>query len=217
MQNLIDESIFTELYNTLLEEFKSANSEQLYNLYLETHSKVKDWKYATDTYFTIRPYDNEINNLKRGKLLKSADTNNPKIRVNTFGFDDHNNLILAEWPFSNDAEQYGYSTSCNLHLAEGVKTYAIHRYIENRSPSAIVSISIFKSIGDTTKISLTVNGIRSNHWLLQVYHYSDNGVLQKIDRHDPTFNLTVEFNMIYDENGLEKITNAVNSIIWKRK
>lgn len=43
MQNLIAESIFEELYNTLLEEFRSTDNEQSYNLFLDIQSKVKDW------------------------------------------------------------------------------------------------------------------------------------------------------------------------------
>lgn len=216
MQNLIAENIFTELYNTLLEEFKSMNSEVVYNLYLETESKVKDWKYATDTYFTTLPYDVEISRHKRGRLLKSADPSNPKIRVNTFGFDGHDRLILSEWPFSNDGRKFGYSTSCKLHLAEAIKIYAIHRYIDNKPLSSLSAVSVFKSLDDRTKISFGVNGLGDTSWFIELYHYSDKGVLQKIVAYDPVFNLTTEYNMIHDEKGLEQITTGNGSVWWKR-
>lgn len=94
----------------------------------------------------------------------------------------------------------------------------MHRYIDNKGPSSLNCISVFKSIDDTTRVSVGVNKRHGdNNWFLQIYRYSDNGVLQKTERHDPTFNLTVEYNMMYDEKGLEKITTGNGSVWWQRK
>lgn len=217
MQNLVDEKLFSDLFNTLFDEFKSANNEKLTEVYSLAKENVKEWKYATDTYFTIQPYENEINKLKPGKLLKDANNSNPKIRVHSFGFDEENKLILFEYPLSNDAEQYGYYTSCNLYTDQGIKTYVVHRYIENKRPPSLVNLKMYSPINNTTKVALSINGLKPNKWLLQVYYYSESGILEKISRYDPTFNVTVDYKMVYDDKGLERIIAGNDIIQWQRK
>jgi len=217
MQNLIDEKLFSDLYNSLLDEFRSANAEQLSNIYSSTVEQVKEWKYATDTYFTIQPLENEINKLKPGKLLKDGDNDNPKIRVHSFGFDEGNRLILFEYPLSNDADQYGYYTNCNLYIDQAIKTYVIHRYVENKRPPSLVNLKVFQPINACTKLALSVNGVKPNQWLLQTYYHSENGSLEKISRHDPGFNVTVDYKMVYDDKGLERIIAGNDLLQWKRK
>jgi hypothetical protein len=122
-------------------------------------------------------------------------------------------LLNAEFSIRAD-----FTTRCCIHQEGAVKIYSMHRYIDNKGPSSLNCISVFKLVDDTTRVSVGVNKRHGdNNWFLQVYRYSDNGVLQKIERHDPTFNLTVEYNMMYDEKGLEKITTGNGSVWWQRK
>ena len=141
-------------------------------------AEVSHWKYATGEYFHPVPYWAEIKKFKRGRILKNIAENERfnKKYVNSYGYNESNQLIVEQCSTTDDYKWYGVSTRIYTHnLDKGWDSYNVTNWKlqqDREYPSNFCAVNIYKSLDDGTWLFA---GLNSNKVDMSSIHYIYDG------------------------------------------
>ncbi|GAB0170621.1 hypothetical protein LSPCS325_40580 [Lysinibacillus sp. CTST325] len=181
-------------------------------------SEVSYWKYASDEYYSHLPYFHEVNNFKKGRILKniSEEERFSKRTIHSFGFNELDQLIIMQHPEVDADIKFGISTELYTSETDGtVRSNVIRWYPEKNQPTVLLALSVFRNLDETSKIEVRSG---KKNWTATHYSYdTPDGKINRIVRSSSGWAMPEEYDLIYGEdNKLDKLMMS-NVVCWKRK
>ncbi|NII29533.1 hypothetical protein HB364_30920 [Pseudoflavitalea sp. X16] len=176
-------------------------------------SEADHWKFATDEFYCPVPYHNELNKLKKGRLLKNINESDRFSKQNlfSFGFDRSDQLRLMQNMIGKEV-RLGVNTKLYEYGPSDETTYYVARHYPGKDfPDKLISTGRFKKLDEATKIDMVVGS--DGNWSVTYYTY-DPGTdrIIKATRYALGWNGQTEYDFVYEHADLSRI--MVGEVVW---